>query len=89
MAIYCRLCLDSIFTEFINNYSTFYYDYYDTSNKFGFDKIIFVCDVENIRNIFAAKYGQKLTLGDILINFILLKFFILIIKSQFLNLLEI
>ena len=28
------------------------------TNKFGFDKIIFVCDIENIRNIFAAKYGQ-------------------------------
>jgi len=31
----------------------------DGTNKFGFDKIIFVCDVENIRNIFAAKYGQN------------------------------
>jgi len=31
----------------------------DGSNKFGFDKIIFVCDVKNIRNIFAAKYGQQ------------------------------
>ena len=28
------------------------------TNKFGFNKIIFVCDVENIKNIFAAKYGQ-------------------------------
>jgi len=33
--------------------------YDETNNKFGFDKIIFVCDVENIRNIFAAKYGQS------------------------------
>jgi len=31
----------------------------DSTNKFGFDKIIFVCDVENIRNIYAAKYGQR------------------------------
>ena len=30
----------------------------DGTNKFGYDKIIFVCDVQNIRNIFAAKYGQ-------------------------------
>ena len=29
------------------------------TNKFGFDKIIFVCDVENIRNIFSVKYGQR------------------------------
>lgn len=27
-------------------------------NKFGFDKIIFVCDIENIRKIFAHKYGK-------------------------------
>jgi len=26
-------------------------------NKFGFDKIIFVCDIENIRKLFAHKYG--------------------------------
>jgi hypothetical protein len=31
----------------------------DGTNKFGFDKIIFVCDVNNIRSIFAAKYGQQ------------------------------
>lgn len=29
----------------------------EDSNKFGFDKVIFVCDIENIRNIFFAKYG--------------------------------
>lgn len=27
-------------------------------NKFGFDKVIFVCDIENIRKIYAHKYGQ-------------------------------
>lgn len=26
-------------------------------NKFGFDKVLFVCDVRNIRNIFQHKYG--------------------------------
>lgn len=29
----------------------------EDSNKFGFDKVVFVCDIENIRNIFSAKYG--------------------------------
>lgn len=29
-----------------------------SDNKFGFDKIIFVCDIENIRKIFAHKYGE-------------------------------
>lgn len=28
-------------------------------NKFGFDKVILVCDIENIRNIFRAKYGIR------------------------------
>lgn len=28
-------------------------------NKFGFDKVILVCDIENIRNIFKAKYGAN------------------------------
>ncbi|EHO10125.1 hypothetical protein HMPREF9714_01810 [Myroides odoratimimus CCUG 12901] len=27
-------------------------------NKFGFDKVIFVCDIENIRKIYAHKYGE-------------------------------
>lgn len=29
----------------------------ENTNKFGFDKVIFVCDISNIRNIFHAKYG--------------------------------
>lgn len=29
----------------------------DTENKFGFDKIILVCDIDNIRNVFHSKYG--------------------------------
>ena len=27
-------------------------------NKFGFDKVVFVCDIENIRKIYAHKYGE-------------------------------
>ncbi|UZR93147.1 P-loop NTPase fold protein [Chondrinema litorale] len=30
-----------------------------TNNKFGFNKIILVCDIENIRNIFHSKYGTS------------------------------
>jgi hypothetical protein len=30
-----------------------------TSNKFGFDKVIFVCDIHNIRNIFHSRYGAE------------------------------
>ncbi|UOQ53052.1 P-loop NTPase fold protein [Hymenobacter cellulosivorans] len=28
-----------------------------SSNKFGFDRVIFVCDIHNIRNIFHSRYG--------------------------------
>lgn len=28
-------------------------------NKFGFDKVIFVCDIDNIRNIFKNRYGAN------------------------------
>jgi hypothetical protein len=28
-------------------------------NKFGFDKVIFVCDIENIRRIYRHKYGAQ------------------------------
>lgn len=31
----------------------------DIENKFGFDKIIFVCDIVNIREIYSHRYGRK------------------------------
>lgn len=35
-----------------------HFDHRDgTANKFGFDKVILVCDIENIRSIFHHKYG--------------------------------
>lgn len=35
-------------------------DYYQKGNfKFGIDKIVFVCDIANIRNIYHARYGDK------------------------------
>jgi len=30
-----------------------------TANKFGFHKVILVCDIENIRNLFHSKYGMN------------------------------
>lgn len=35
-----------------------HFDINKDENKFGVDQVIFVCDVENIRKIFANKYGQ-------------------------------
>lgn len=34
-----------------------HFDLHSGENKFGFDKVMVVCDIENIRNIFKAKYG--------------------------------
>lgn len=31
----------------------------EIQNKFGFEKIIFVCDIENIKNIYKHKYGNN------------------------------
>ncbi|MCB9197532.1 MAG: hypothetical protein H6600_03675 [Flavobacteriales bacterium] len=31
----------------------------DTGNKFGFDRIILVCDYENLRHIYEYRYGKK------------------------------
>ena len=36
-----------------------HFEHDSNSNKFHFDKIIFVCDNENIRNIFQHFYGEK------------------------------
>ena len=41
----------------------------DNDNKFGFDKIIFVCDIENIRKIFAHKYGAEVDFSGYLDKF--------------------
>lgn len=33
-------------------------DYHTSKNKFGFDKVILVCDIENIRRIYEHRYGK-------------------------------
>lgn len=50
-----RLDPEHIFRLF-NIFSAHYDNDYE-KNKFGFDKVIFVCDIENIRKIFHHKYG--------------------------------
>jgi hypothetical protein len=34
-------------------------DQEESKNKFGFDKVIFVCDIENIRSIYNSRFGIK------------------------------
>ncbi len=49
--------LDPEHTFRLINIFSAHFDKIDNSNKFGFDKVIFVCDFENIRKIFHHKYG--------------------------------
>ena len=41
----------------------------EVENKFGFDKIIFVCDLENIRKIYAHRYGEGVDFGGYINKF--------------------
>lgn len=41
----------------ILNVFSAHFDQKDNSNKFGFDKIVFVCDINNLKSIFSHKYG--------------------------------
>ncbi|KAF2327495.1 P-loop NTPase fold protein [Flavobacterium nitrogenifigens] len=50
-----RLDPDHVFRIF--NIFSAHHEEINNRNKFGFDKVIFVCDIENIRKIFHHKYG--------------------------------
>lgn len=41
----------------LNIFSAHFDQNNEDENKFGFDKIIFVCDINNLRHIFSSKYG--------------------------------
>lgn len=43
----------------ILNIFSAYFDIEEGKNKFNFDHIIVVCDIQNIRNIYHAKYGSN------------------------------
>ncbi|WP_119792204.1 P-loop NTPase fold protein [Flavobacterium anhuiense] len=51
-----RLDPDHVFRIF--NIFSAHYEEINDKNKFGFDKVVFVCDIENIRKIFHHKYGS-------------------------------
>lgn len=36
-----------------------HFDIDSAENKFGFDRVILVCDLENVRKIFSSRYGQN------------------------------
>ncbi|MFP5081692.1 P-loop NTPase fold protein [Pedobacter sp. JCM 36344] len=52
-----RLDPEHIFRLF--NIFSAHYESRTEENKFGFDKVLFVCDINNIAHIYAHKYGPK------------------------------
>lgn len=48
----------NLFSAQTSNYFSAHWPINQDENRYGFDKIIFVCDIDNIRNIFRAKYGD-------------------------------
>ena len=48
----------NLFSAQTSNYFSAHWPIGQDDNRYGFDKIIFVCDIDNIRNIFRAKYGD-------------------------------
>ena len=52
-------------------------------NKFGFDKIIFVCDIENIRKLFAHRYGLGVDFSGYIDKFYSQQIYFLYHKNSF------
>ena len=48
----------NLFSAQTSNYFSSHWPAGQDENRYGFDKIIFVCDIDNIRNIFRANYGE-------------------------------
>lgn len=48
----------NVFSAQTSNYFSAHWPTEQDENRYGFDKIIFVCDIDNIRNIFFSKYGE-------------------------------
>ncbi|MDT0691530.1 P-loop NTPase fold protein [Salegentibacter sp. F188] len=46
----------------ILNVFSSHFDFYDyeNENKFGFDKVVLICDINNIREIFRSRYGSDI-----------------------------
>ncbi len=52
-----RLDPEHVFRLF--NVFSAHYDTVTEENKFGFDKVIFVCDYDNIKEMYSHRYGEK------------------------------
>lgn len=61
----------------ILNIFSAHFDYYDLKgeNKFGFDKVILICDIDNIRGIFHNQYGTDIDFSGYIDKFYSLEVF--------------
>ncbi|KAA5535612.1 P-loop NTPase fold protein [Paenimyroides baculatum] len=62
-----RLDPDHIFRLF--NIFSAHTNFVTDENKFGFDKVIFVCDLDNIQKIYYHKYGKDVDFGGYIDKF--------------------
>ena len=54
-------------------------------NKFGFDKIIIVCDIDNITNIYHSKYGEDVDFNGYIDKFYSMEVFVFNNKTEIIN----
>lgn len=59
-----------------------------SGNKFGFDKVIVVCDIDNIRNIFSHKYGSNTDFNGYIDKFFSVDIFYYSMKAILIDKLE-
>ena len=61
----------------ILNIFSAHFDYYDLKgeNKFGFDKVVLICDIDNIRGIFHNQYGTDIDFSGYIDKFYSLEVF--------------
>jgi len=63
-------------------------DYNTREHKLGFDKVILVCDIENIRKIYAHRYGADVDFNGYISKFLSKELYIFNIKDKLNNTLD-
>ncbi|SMC44033.1 P-loop NTPase fold protein [Pedobacter africanus] len=74
-----RLDPDHIFRLF--NIFSAHFDSINEKNKFGFDKVVFVCDIDNVRKMYQHRYGKDVDYGGYMNKFYSVKPFVLDTKE--------
>lgn len=63
-------------------------DYISKAHKFGFDKIVLVCDIDNIRKIYEHKYGKEVDFNGYISKFLSKEIYHYNIKNYLNNFLD-